>query len=287
MEDKLKRNKYFFVLAVLVLLVPLTLLSCVPPTTTAAAPTVSPITQVQTEVATLKTDLASLKETKASTSKTTELESRLSTVEGKINALQSQGAANAYTKSETYTKAEIDAAIAALKSNQTWITVATGTGDTSTTTPTTGQVTYRVYKSAEDVSPVYTESSYTWWLEISNGFTEYKKVFVSCILVPNSGSTINGDIQIWNNSTYPPTGTYLYSPDMIGGLVAPNTMGAFSMNYVPTTGIKTTMISGNSQGHLIIKGNDKKVIPITLVLDYVTGATQWTATFSTTAVNYP
>lgn len=192
MEGKLKRNKYFIVLAILLVSLT-TLASCVPPTSSAATtPTISPITQVQTDVASLKSDIASLRSEKAPNSSVTTLESRLSTVEGKIGALQGQGPGNSYAKTETYTKAEIDAAIALLKSNQSWITTSTSSGGTSSTTgttPITGQVTYSLNPTA--ISPIssWTSSNPVFYtIHVMNGTStwQYVKPIINLSLINTS-----------------------------------------------------------------------------------------------------
>lgn len=161
-----------------------------------------------------------------------------------------------------------------------------GSSGSSGATPTTGQVTISIYKEPD---MVYEEGSYTWYLEILNGYTEYKKVYVSMILSPVETSNY-GDIITWDGNLTDPHGTYIYAPDL---QTTGNTNGIFSMNYVPSVGVglkstDTTLISGSSQGSIVIKGNDKKVIPITLKLDYDgTGASRWEATFNNTALKYP
>ncbi len=85
--------------------------------------------------------------------------------------------ANTYTKGELYTRAEVDAAIAAavaaLKANQTWITGSTGgtsggTGGGTIVTQNCGDgCLYRVYQKPN--SPVYIGGqTYAWALEITN-----------------------------------------------------------------------------------------------------------------------
>lgn len=178
--------------------------------------------------------------------------------------------------SNYYTKAEVNDAVKKAIDEYK----ATLTGSTGGTVPTSGQVTISRYKDAD---LVYNEGTYTWWLEISNGYTEYKKVYISMVLTPVE--TANGDVVAWNSNYTSPTGTYIYSPDLPA---TDNSKGIFSMSYVPTTPTNCTLISGSSQGYVIIKGNDKKVIPISLTLDYsTTDATRWEATFSHTALKYP
>lgn len=191
----MKRNKYFSLVGLVVLLA-LALVSCVPPTTAtpaATTTTVSPITQVQTDVTALKADIASLKSDKAPNSSITTLESRLSSVEGKVNNLQSQGTGNSYTKAQTYTQDEVNALITKLKSDQSWITSSTTSTTSTSTGSTTGSVSF--VTNPVSIPQLFTASSgsqstfYT--LRVVNGTSawQYVKPIVTLNLASSYSAT--------------------------------------------------------------------------------------------------
>lgn len=114
-------------LGLLVLLIPLLVLGCETATPTQTAPL---FVTTETYNAGINAIQAGLNGKANQTD--------LNTIATDVATLKGQGAGNTYTKGELYTRAEVDAAIAAainaLKTNQAWITGSTG----GTTTPTTG-----------------------------------------------------------------------------------------------------------------------------------------------------
>jgi hypothetical protein len=120
------KKLFFAILGLVILSVPFALMGCETVTPAGTAPAYvntetynAGINALQAQIAT-KADAATVVAQTA-----------------RIDTIASQGAGNTYTKGELYTRAEVDAsiaaAVAALKANQTWIT-GTGTGGTTTTT---------------------------------------------------------------------------------------------------------------------------------------------------------
>jgi hypothetical protein len=142
----------------------------------------------------------------------------------------------------------------------------------------TNDVIISLYKDVSN--PLYTSGDYTWWIKIKNGYAEYKKIFLNAA-ISATGSTL---------ATVNTTDTYMYAPDLVGGMSTPTTpAGRFSMNFVPSTGVSCSLIGANSQGYVIVKGGTEVVVPITLRLVYTgTAATQWSdVSWSRTVLNYP
>jgi hypothetical protein len=221
---------------------------------------------LQTLVGALNTKVASFSSDAGLSSRVSSLETRLATAESK---LATGGTSSATT----------DALSARIKTLEDWKaalpTGSSGTGGTSAV-PVTGQVTYNLYKEPD---LVYTPGSYVWYLEIMNGTSEYKKVYVSGIM--NTVDTHLADVV-----TTAGTGTRFNSPDLTGG--TSDTTGLFSMNFVPTNGVDATMVSGMSTGYVIIKGGEKKLVAIMLTLTY-TGpdVSRWETIWSINAQKYP
>ena len=216
------------------------------------------------------------------------------TIKSELKALIDARATMAYVDqrfaavpaSAGYTKSEVDALKVDLQSKITTLEskvtaleakiASVSVMPTTPATPTTGKVTWSVWK--EPGTPIYVAGSYTWWLKIVNGFAEYKKVYVSVNI--GATATIVGDVTT--------ASTYFYSPDLPVRPTDTSPSGKFSMSFVPTDGINCSLISGNSQGYSIVKGNSEIVIPITLVLAYTADASQFTEiVWNVTAMNYP
>lgn len=222
---------------------------------------------LQTIVSTMNTKVAGLSggDTSGLNSRVSSVETRLATAEGKLASVSS-GASTATTD-------ELAKRIKALEEWKGGLGTGSGTGSGSSSVPVTGQVTYNTYK-APDL--IYTPGSFVWYLEIMNGTTEYKKIYVSSIL--NTVDTHLADID--------KTTCKFNSPDLVGGIS--DTTGAFSMNFVPTSGVDATMISGMSTGYVIIKGGEKKLVAILLNLAYVgADVSRWEAVWSINAQKYP
>jgi hypothetical protein len=141
----MKRNKVVYSLFALILILIPVLTSCMPPASTPAAPAATPLTAVQERLVKVEQDITR----KADVGQFQALESRMIKVESAPAATATGG----YAKAETYSKAEVDAAVKtavdSLKANQTWITAQTSPTPQSPygvpTTPVTpvagGQVT--------------------------------------------------------------------------------------------------------------------------------------------------
>lgn len=202
-----------------------------------------------------------------------------------IGNIKDQPGGNTYSKDELYTRSEVEDKITALKK---WVDdsyVKKGSGSTGNTSGTqTDQVTMRIYNSPSNL--VYDPGSYTWWLEITNGYIDYRKVFVTGVF--SYESTHNGDVQVWDGNLVSPAGTYLHSPELITGT---NTSGVFSMLYTPshaTVSTDCSFFSGTSQGYKVMEGLRTLVIPVTLTLNYdTTERTKWTGNWSITATKHP
>jgi hypothetical protein len=274
--------KRYTIVLCLILAVVVVGLGCLPAKPAATTPIVSAKdTEQDAEISKIKSSITSLDEGKASKSSINDLSDRVS----KINQATTD-------LSGYYKKAEVDAAIvtavnsaiANLKNEKPWATGSSSGGGVAG-----GVVTFKV--KSEPSNMVYDDGSYTWWIEITNGNTEYKKCYVIGFL--NYTDNHSGDVVAWTGITdpLPTTSTYLYSPDLSGGTTN-NPNGVFSMSFVPSVsagGESTgcTQISGTSQGYVVIKGGDTKLIPVTLKLDYVNPATRWSATWSISAQKYP
>lgn len=218
----------------------------------------------------------------------TATEAKATTNEGNINSIGTaevtQAELDAVSSQLSTAKTELDTAEAKIVVLEAKVAeLETGTGNGST--PSTGEVTVTVSNAPGAI--VYNEGTYTWWIEVANGYSEWKRVYIGAILT--GVHTITGDIVTFDNDYASPIGTYIHSNYFA---VTGNDKGIFSMNYVPnvtpgTISTDCTLIGGNSQGYLIVQGGDTKVIPITLELDYNTGSTQWEMSWSCTEVNYP
>jgi hypothetical protein len=221
---------------------------------------------LQALVGSLSSKISGIADTSGLASRISSVESRVSTVEGR-------------TTTGGVSQATVDALSARIKTLEDWKaalpTGSTGTGGTSPV-PVSGQVTYSVYKEPD---MVYTPGSYVWYLEVMNGTTEYKKVYLSGILNTVDSYTAHLDI----------TQTKFNSPDLVGGL-ASGSNGPFSMNFVPVSGEHASMISGMSTGYVIVKGGDKKMVAIMFTLANPSGNTdvsRWEAVWSINAQKYP
>ena len=133
----MRRNKCFYVFLTVGALLSLLSSSCLtaPATQPSVTTPASPVAQLQTDVATAKTDIATLKTDKASAGSITALETRMAQAEGNIRTLQSTSPAN------TYTKAEVDAAVAKaiadLKTAAPWGTVSSSSSSSGSSGVTT------------------------------------------------------------------------------------------------------------------------------------------------------
>lgn len=262
-------------LAILIVLLFVTSIGCA--VDAPAAPAAQPfatVAVVDQKDATLKTEITGMinNEKSERTNMDTQIVNRVAALEGKSGG---------YTKEEINTKFNAlisnltDEQIALLKT-KLGISSTNPSGSSNPSIPSTGKVSHSIWK--EPGTPIYVAGSYTWWLKITNGFAEYKKIYVSINL--GATGTIIGDVTV--------AGTYFYSPDLPVRPTDTSPSGKFSMSFVPTGGVDCSLISGNSQGYAIVKGNSEIVIPITLVLAYGADASQFTEiVFNITAMNYP
>jgi len=114
-------------LMVLALILLLVFSSCVPPEQS-ATPTAASTFATKTELQALQNVVSQ----KADNTAVDAVSKRVDSVNTRIDNLSGAGAAAGYTKAETYTKAEVDAMIAKLKSDQSWITGGGGEGSSGT-----------------------------------------------------------------------------------------------------------------------------------------------------------
>lgn len=176
----MKKNKYTLIAISCLLLIVLPLASCLtaPASNPTPAAPADPVLHLS-DLTAIKAELAQ----KAALGSISALEQRMAQAEGKINTLQSAGPGNAYTKTETYTKAEVDAAVLKaindLKTAAPWGT-STGSsgGSTTSTTPTTGQVTFSVNPaSLSPISSWTTGSNAVWYtIHVMNGTNSWQYV---------------------------------------------------------------------------------------------------------------
>lgn len=229
----MRRNRYFYLLIAVVILLPLLSLSCIStPATTPASAQSSPLTQVQERVNALEQKVNE----KATTGSVSALETRMAQAEGKITTLQSTGPGNTYTKAEV--DAAVAAAVAALKADQAWIT-GSSSSSSGSSTPITGQVTFTTNPTA--IPQLFSSNTgsnqlfYT--MRITNGVNQWQyvkpiltlniasgyssanitalTVSMSCGQCSMTGSGTIGNSTIGNFSISPAIGTILTSSTVI------------------------------------------------------------------------
>ncbi len=280
----------FAILGLVVLLIPLLAIGCETTGTGTAAPVF--ITK-ETYDAGINA-LQALINAKANQTDITALGTRLDT------HITQTTTANTYSKGELYTRAEVDAAIAAavaaLKANQTWITGSTGgtsggTGGGTIVTQNCGDgCLYRVYQKPN--SPVYIGGqTYAWALEITNTSNKWKKIQLSATLNPDSTISNTGVVVAWGTgpliagppiactnsagSYTNPCGTYFYCPNY--ALAGTNPNGVLPTYVTPGTPTSSIMFGppGSNGAILTIGSGVKILIWVNLNLVYTTGVTQW------------
>lgn len=155
------KNYLPFIIGLVILVMPFALMGCETATPAGTAPLVVSTETYNAGINALQAQINAKANQADLTTQTT-----------RIDGLSSQGMGNTYTKGELYTRAEVDAAIAAaiaaLKSNQAWITGSTHTTPAGTTEgeygelmDTDGDLELWLEKVSGEASDVFTTRSIT------------------------------------------------------------------------------------------------------------------------------
>lgn len=235
---------------------------------TAVNPITTQVTQVQNDLKNTQADVKALQD---SVSKKVDL----STVTDLIKTAGAAGASSGYSKAETYTRAEVDGLLLALKNDQSWIKGSnSNTPNTNVPLINNGDYSYRVYQKPS--SPVYADGqTYSWALEITNNTGKWKKLQLAGTLNPDASVAGTGVCTSWNNSFTSPAGTFFNCLNY--SLSGTNPTGVMP-TYV-TAGTPTPSImfgSPGSNGTIFTFGaGEKKLLWVSLNLNYTSGVTQW------------
>ena len=265
----MRRNKCFYVFLTVGALLSLLSSSCLtaPATQPSVTTPASPVAQLQTDVATVKTDIATLKTDKASAGSITALETRMAQAEGNIRTLQSTSPAN------TYTKAEVDAAVAKaiadLKTAAPWGT--SSSGSSSGSTPATNQIVVRLYNMIPNT--IYGSANYTIFVEVKNGYTDAKKIILTATLTPSETNVrVSGSD---NATTFSSDSQYIWGT---GKKMATSVSAGDCVNF-------TSLILGTTN-QILIGGNTTIVIPVKFDLWYCSGSppTIWSLAWTATII---
>jgi hypothetical protein len=256
---------------VAVLSIAITSISCLPTKTTT---TVSPKdTEQDTAIAEVRRSVQSMDSNKIGQDTFNALKGRVDTMEVKVNA---SGVGNSYGKSETYTRAEVDAAVAAaitaLKAatDQTWIKAKTGTGSTGGTLDpvdgaildSDGDLQLVLERSVEEEVWIDDNINQTFRLTIRNNGTS------STYFRINADFDCEESVAITSASL---------TPDYSGsGVATPTPIGASTITSIPFL-----ITSTGSSNKIYIGKSKEESMFVTLKVDYLTAVgKRWTWDFS-------
>jgi len=225
-------------LMVLALILLLVFSSCVPPEQS-ETPTAAGTFATKTELQALQNVVSQ----KADNTAVDAVSRRVDSVNTRIDNLSGAGAAAGYTKAETYTKAEVDALIAKLKSDQSWIT---GSGGSSTPPPPAGG-SVTVITSPTNVQVLgSTQVCYT--AKIQNTYNNW--VYVRPILTINAATgqspvivtSCNVTISVGGTAISLSNANFQFTPTL------PTATAISSITAIPISG-------GNGNGEMQIAAN--------------------------------
>lgn len=242
----------------------------------------------QSNITPLATDLNNLKATVAQHS--TEIaqvreevgrKADSSRVDSLATSIGQSGGSNCYPKSETYSKAEVDAAIASainnLKANQSWINSNSGSGSGSVSDTGTVIFTNNPVSIPQLFSSSSGAASTPWIMTIKNNSTtwQYVKPVVQLNVASGQSSTTVTDITLLISGG---------ACTMTGSLTAPGNMSFSPANMSPTTtpSIVIIPISGcnNNSGEIQIGPGQTQALNIQIQNLKTPNATLWNVTTS-------
>lgn len=243
-------------------------------------------------------------------SRMSSLESRLATAEGTIAQLQGRSSVDAYPKTETYTRTEIDTKIQSAKDytyprtdlytraemyTKTEVDSKISSGSSgsssgsSSTPPATNQITAKVYSL--NPSMIYAAGVYDVFVEIKNGYADAKKIVLAITLTPDNSSTricsscslAGSAVCCGGTSPCPsclPTRFWSDSAYITGSgdKMATSVSAGDCVNY-------TSLIMGTTN-QILISGNGSILVPVKFQLTYCGGSTTaiWSPVCSVTIV---
>lgn len=243
----------------------------------------------QSNVTPLATDLNNLKTTVAQHStEISQLKQEVSRkadssrVDSLATSVGQSGSSNCYPRSETYSKAEVDAAIASainnLKANQSWINLNSSSGSGSGSVSDTGTVIFT--NNPVSIPQLFSSSSGAastpWIMTIKNNSTtwQYVKPVVQLNVASGQSSTTVTDITLLISGG---------ACTMTGSLTAPGNM-SFSpanMSSTATPSIVIIPISGcNGSGEIQIGPGQSQAMNVQIQNLKTPNATLWNITTS-------
>jgi hypothetical protein len=220
-----------------ILSIAITSISCLPTKTT---PTVSTKDVEQdAAIAEVRRSVQSVDSSKANTGDFNLLKGRVDTMDVKVTA-GGGGSTNVYDKTQTYTKVEVDAAIATAISNlkaatdQTWIKTSGGTGGGTTGgTSATGSVVFAI--NPVSIPQIFSSStggnSNPWIMTINNQSTtwQYVKPMISLNVASGQPSSLVSDVSLMASGgncsltgTLLMPGNYTFSPSNMATVATPS-----------------------------------------------------------------
>jgi hypothetical protein len=260
----------FLILAV-ILCVAITSMSCLPTKSTTPTTSQKDVDQ-DTSIAEVKRSIQSVDSAKASTANFDTLKGRVDTMEVKVNA---SGAGNSYDKTQLYTRAEVDSAIATaitnLKAdtNQSWIKGGGGSGGGGTIDPTDGAILDSdgdlqliLERAVEEEVWIDDNINQTFRLTVKNNGTSSTYFRINCDFDCEESIAIT---------------SATLTPDYSGsGVATPATIGASTITSIPFLITST----GSSNKVYIGKSREESMF-VTLKVDYATAVgKRWTWDFS-------
>lgn len=259
----MRRNRYFLLLVIVAILLPLLSLSCfsAPATTPASATPADPVVH-QSEVTALVTaQVNAALADKASAGSVSALEQRMAQTEGNIRTIQSTPAGGGITQ------AQLDAAIAALKTDQSWITVSTSSSGGSSGGTTTGTVQFTTVPAS--IPQLFSSTTagpqqiYTMHIVNSSNQWQYVKPIVTLSLVSSYSATTVTALSITISSG---------AGSMSGTIATPNNF-SITMSTPTTSSVVIILISGGSTTSGEFQVGAGQSIDILIAIQGMTSAT--------------
>jgi len=171
----------------------------------------------------------------------------------------------------TYTKAEVDAKIAALQAEIAAIKSESSNANNPVNPVTApNQIAVKTYSMSPQM--IYGSGDYTIFVEVKNGYTDAKKIILTCTLTPDTANV--------RVKCFPDTKFSTDSPYVTG------TGDRFGTNVSACgTSDLTNLIMGTSN-QIIISGNSSLLIPVKFTLKYMADSNTaiWTPAWSVTII---